>query len=318
MSDENYSNDVEPSSEENLETESSEASDYNETEELQASDTDQLRQDIDDAIENGASEEEIKEMIEEFELKVNGKTVKRKLDLHDKEAVKRELQMAAAGRQSMQELAELKKLYTQELGRLKENPWSVLEELGLNPEDLAESLLREKVEEAKKSPEQLEKEKMQRELEAARKELERQKQEADQARMSQLEAEAAQELETEIMSALDAHTTLPKSPKTIARIADTMLWAMENGFNDVGVKDVLPTVEDEIRRELQQFMSDLPEEMFENYLGKKNMERMRQRRLKEMKKQPVRPDLKPTSEGVKKDESRDSKKMKMKDFFKNL
>jgi len=218
----------------------------------------------------------------------------------------------------MQELAELKKLYNQEIGRLKANPWDVLNELGLNPEELAESLLREKIEEAKKSPEQLEKERIQKELEVARKELERQKQEAENARMSQLEAQAAQELESEIMSALDAHTTLPKSPKTIARIADTMLWAMENGFNDVSVKDVLPTVESEIRREMQQFMSDLPDEMFENYLGKKNMERMRQKRLKEMKKQPVKPDLKPTSDGIQPQENKSAKRVKAKDFFKNL
>lgn len=306
------------SEEESYEAEAEEGEESYEASEEGAETVEELQDQIEDAIEDGASEEEIEDMIREFELKVNGKTVKKTIDLSDEDAIRRELQMSAAGRQSMQELAEIKKLYTNELNRLKDNPWDVLEELGLNSEELAESLLRQKIAEAEKSPEQREREQMQRELEEARRELQRQKEEAELARMTQLEHEAAAELETEIEEALSSHETLPRSQKTIARIADTMLWAMENGYPDVTVKDVIPTVEDEIRKELQEFMSQLPDQMFDQYLGKKNMERLRQRRLNDLKKQPKKEKLKATTQSLKNTEDKPKKKMRAKDFFKNL
>lgn len=92
----------------------------------------ELEEEIKDAIEDGASEEDVKEMIRKFTLKVNGKEFIKEIDLSDEETLKKELQLAHAGRQSMQELAELKKTYNAELQRLLEDPFAVLKEL--NPE----------------------------------------------------------------------------------------------------------------------------------------------------------------------------------------
>lgn len=277
----------------------------------------ELKEEVEQAIEEGASEEEVKSMIEEFELKVNGKTKKVKVDLNDKEDLKKRLQLAEAGRGAMQEAAELKKLYQQEIGRLKENPWEVLKELELDPDQLAEERIRQKIEEMEKSPEQREKEIMQKELEDARRELERQKQEAEQVKFQQMLNEQHTKIEQDIETALSKHETLPKSRKTVARIADAMLWAIDNGFPDATVDDVIPTVEAEIKRELEQFFSEMPEESLESYFGKKNLDRLRKKRLQGAKPNNIN-NIRQTAKPQEKEDNEPRKKMRAKDYFRNL
>lgn len=239
-----------------------------------------LGEQIQEAAEAGASKEEIKQMIQDFELKVNGKTINKKLDLNDKEAVTRELQKAYAGQQAMQKAAEIEKLYKDEIARLKKDPFSVLEELGLDPDELAELRIQKRIEEMKKSPEQVAKEQMQKELEEARKKLKDKEEEADKVKFEKMQEQAAREIDHEITTALDAHKTLAATPFIIKRVADATLWAMENGFPDAKAGDVLDMVEDELKKEMSNMFAQLPEEVIEAYLGQKNVERLRQKRIK--------------------------------------
>lgn len=283
-----------------------------------------IKAEVAEAIENGASKEEIKEMIKEYELKVNGKTVKRKVDLGDEENVKRILQREMAGQEAMQEAAQLKKLYSQEIDRLKQNPWEVLKELGLDPSDLAEKKLREDIEELKKTPEQIENERIRRELQEYRQKMQNMEKQAEQARFEQLQNEAAVELETEIQEALKAYTTLPSNQMVIEKIADHMLWAIENaeklGINpdDIRVSDVLPSVEKEINSRFNEFFDMLGEDAFEKYIGKRNVERMRKKRLNTMKTNNVS-NIKESTEKLAEESSKPGKqKVRSKDFFKTL
>lgn len=276
MSDENQNEEVldnevaetEETSEEQVSEESSEE----QPEDLEAA--------VEKAVEEGASKEEIKQMIKEFELKVNGKTINKKIDLMDHEAVKRELQKAYAGQQSMQKAAELEKLFADEIARLKADPFAVLEEMGLDADELAELRLQKRIEEMKKSPEQIAKEQMQKELEEARKKLKEQESAAEDAKFQKMQEEAARQIDEEITSALDAHKTLGASPFIVKKVADTMMWAMDNGFEDVTAADVLDTVESEVKKEISTMFSQLPEEVIEAYLGQKNVDRLRQKRIK--------------------------------------
>lgn len=285
MSDEAIANEAieevaEESSEESLEEQAEES--YSASEE--SPDTvEELEDAIEEAQEEGASAEEIASMIREFELKVNGKTINKKIDLSDEEAVKRELQKAYAGQQAMQKSAELEKIYAQEIERLKSDPFSVLEELGLDADELAELRIQQRIEEMKKSPEELAREQMQRELEEARQKLREQEEKAKEAEFAKLQEEAARALDDEISTALDAHTTLAASPYIVKKVADTMMWAMDNGFEDVTASDVLDTVEAEVKKEISSMMSQLPEEVMEAYLGQKNIDRLRQKRIKAVK-----------------------------------
>jgi len=253
--------------------------------EVDAETKEELKEEVEEAIENGATEKEIQNMVRSFELKVNGKTYNKELDLNDHEAVKAELQKALAGQMSMQRAAELERVYGEEVSRLKADPFAVLEELGLNPDELAELRIQQRIEEMKKSPEQVAREEMQRELESARAKLKEQEERAKQAEMDKMQQEIARELDNEITTALDAHTTLAASPFIVKRVADTMLWAMtpENegggGYSDIKAADVLDTVEAEIKKELNSMMSQLPEEVMEAYIGQKNLDRLRQKRI---------------------------------------
>lgn len=289
-------------------------------ESVQAETAEELQAEVEEAIEAGATEQEVKDMIKEFELKVGGKTYKKKLDLSDEAALQRELQMAMAGRQAMQQKAELEKTYESEIRRLQENPWEVLQELGFDPLELSESKLREFVTEQQKSPEQIERERIERELMQARQEADQLRKKQEEQEFARLQEQAAAELESEIQQALDAHTTLPKSPKTVMRIADALLWASDNGFPDASVNDVLPMVEDDIRREMNDFFSELPEEMFEAYINQKNLDRYRKSRIPK-KKAPttLNSAVKATADSIKKEEPKEEpKRMKAKDFFRNL
>jgi hypothetical protein len=292
---------------------------------VQSENDEDFKQEVEDAIEEGATEQEIQEMIKEYKIKVNGKEKTVKLDLSNEEDIIRKLQLAEMSHLSMQQKRELEKEYEQEVKRLLQDPKSTLKELGLDPLKLGEEWLRQEVEDRKKSPEMRAKEQLEKELAEARRKLQEQEEQSKNARMAQLQVEEAQKLEVEIEQALDAHKTLPRSPKTVARIADALLWTMDNAETlgidpeQVTVEDVIPTVENEIRRELASFMDELPEELMEEYIGKKNLERLRKNRLTAMKPNNVS-SVKPVAkkEIEKEQQSGKKSKLKMKDYFNNL
>lgn len=302
-----------PVSEESISEESSnEASAANQQAELQEA--------VEDAIANGASEKEVKNLIKEFQLKVNGKLINKTIDLSDENNLKNELQLAAAARQSMQEAANLKKLYEKEVSRLRQDPFSVLQELGLDPDQLAEMRIQQRIEEMKKSPEQLERERIQAELQAAREEAKKLKEEREAEQFEKLKEQAAFQIESEIEQALDAHKTLPKSRHIVKRIADSMLWAMNNGFDDVSAEDVMPLVEKEWRDEMSRLMDDSPEDILEQLIGQRNIERLRAKRLNAMTASGAKTasSVKSTAASVQKQEDKKSEKIKQRDFFRSL
>ncbi len=280
----------------------------------------ELQEAVEDAIASGASEKEVKNLIKEFQLKVNGKVINKTIDLSDENALKNELQLSAAARQAMQEASNLKKLYESEVSRLKQDPFSVLAELGLDPDQLAEMRIQQRIEEMKKSPEQLEREKIQAELQAAREEAKRLKEEREAEQFEKLKEQAAAQIETEIEHALDAHKTLPKSRHIVKRIADSMLWAMNNGFDDVSAEDVMPLVEKEWRDEMSRLMDDSPEDILEQLIGQRNIERLRAKRLNAMATSGTKTasSVKPTAASVQRQEEQKRQKIKQRDFFRSL
>lgn len=279
----------------------------------------QLQDAVETALANGASEKEVKNLIKEFQLKVNGKVINKKIDLSDEAALRNELQLSAAARQAMQEAANLKKLYESEVSRLKQDPFSVLAELGLDPDQLAEMRIQQRIEEMKKSPEQVEREKIQAELQAAREEARRLKEERESEQFEKLKEQAAIEIENEIEQALDAHKTLPKSRHIVKRIADSMLWAINNGY-DVSAEDVMPLVEKEWRDEMSRLMDDSPEDILEQLIGQRNIERLRAKRLNAMNTSNAKTaaSIKATAASVQKQEDPKREKIKQRDFFRSL
>lgn len=257
----------------------------------------QLEDDIEEAIENGATKEEVQNMIEEFTLKVNGKEIKRSIDLSDKEAIKREMQLAYAGRQSQQELAEFKKTLSSTISDWKNNPDAALKELGLDPDEYVKMKVEAQLAELEKSPEQKERERVQREIEEARaeakkkqEELDRIKEEMEKEVYNKKVQEAANQLDEEFTAALDAHSSLPATPRVMKQLADTLMWSMDNAEqigldpNDIKLEDVIPTVEREIRNEFNQLLESIGDEALEAFLGQRTLDRLKKRRIQTAKK----------------------------------
>jgi hypothetical protein len=271
---------------------------------------------LQDAVESGElSQKEAQKLIKKYSLKVRGQTIEREVDLSDDEFIKNQLQLAEVSKLSMQQAAEIKKAYEKEMQRLRSNPWEMLQELGLDGDALAEERIQRRIEEMKKSPEQLEKEKYQRELEEARAEAKKLKEERDNIEAQKLQEQAAIQINDEIDKALNGHKSLPNSPMVRRRIADTMLWAMENGHPEVSAEDVVPLVQREMREELQRLYSEMPEEALEDFIGKQNIDRMRKKRLATTKVPGVN-QVKPTTQSIKSQEpAKPAEKIPAKDFF---
>jgi len=289
-------NDVQEEFIDNAEIESEDSGEEYEASEgdVQAETVEELEEELEEAIANGASEEELKSMVKEFELKVNGKTLKKRIDLNDEEALKRELQKAYAGQQAMQQKAELERAIGERFSEWKNDPWKFFEELGMDADELAELRMAQRLEEMKKDPAELERERQQKELQQLRQQLKAKEEREQQLEYERMQEEAAMQLDNEISDALDAHPTLVASPRVIRQIADTLAWAITpqeeggGGFDvdEISVADVLPTVESEIKKEISELMEVLPEELIEQYLGKKGIEKIKRKAIKKVKKAP--------------------------------
>jgi len=266
---------------------------------------------IEDAIEDGATEEEVQELIETFKLKVNGEEREVTLDWNNKDDIVKRLQLAEASQEAMKRSAELEKTFDREINRLQKNPWEVLQEMGIDPDTLAEERIQQTIEQLQKSPEQLAREERDAELETLRAKLKAKEEEQDAVEMKRLENEAAADLRASIDTALSATTKLPKSEYVERRIADTMLSFLDEGYTDITVADVVPIVEKEYLDERRQVLDSLSDEELVEYLGKKTVDRLRKQRLKKMPKTVATKDTGKTTETKKA-----VKRISMRDFLK--
>lgn len=236
-------------------------------------------------------EEEVKaeaknQLKKKLKAKIDGKEEEVELDFENDEELLRYVQKAKAFDKRAQEFTSLQKQVDKFLGDLKSNPASILKELGLNFDELAEKHLEQLVEEAKKSPEQIEREKLEAELKSMKEEKDRIAEEKEEAEMERLRNHYASQIETDIDQALsDSNSTLPrKNPFVIKRIAETMMLAIQNGMSDITPKQVIPLVEEQFKKDLQSMFAVMPEEVLEKLVGEDNFERVRKKRLQRNKK----------------------------------
>ena len=190
--------------------------------------------------------------------------------------------------------------------------------LGLDVEELAAQRLSRAIEERQKSPEQRESEQRSQELEKIRQENEQLKKTAEESRFLQLQEKEATKFKSEMEEALNEFSSLPKNSKLVTdKIIDMMLWAMDQGYQEVRVRDVLPAVEAELIKTLNSHMDALPEDAIEKFIGKKNAERMRLKRISSAQKAPGL-NLTQTTAQTESVKVENSKKVGAKEFFKSL
>lgn len=269
-------------------------------------------------------QEEIKELKRKLKLKVDGEEIEEEIDLNDEEYLVKQLQLAKASQKRMQETASLKNEIGEFFSQLKTNPAAVLADLGLNVDEFAEGHISKKIEEMEMSPEEKEQRKMREELEALRQEKEELAKQKESAEKQRLQDEYARQIDNEITDALNSNeTTLPKSPYVVKRIAETMMLAMNKGYNDVTASQVLPLVEKQIKDEMHQMFGKLPDELLEQVIGKDTSERLRKRRLNNLKKKKAQTRTanqiaEPTGKITEQESDEPKSKKSFRDFFDDL
>jgi len=283
-----------------------------------------------ESLETELSSTPTEDQIEEFVLKVNGKEIKEKVNLRDKERISKALQMEKAAHQAFQEraitakqLQEIQEDVSEFLEQFTSNPLSVI----MNPEfnlskeqkrQLAEAILKEDLEDSQKTPEQKEKEELAKKYEALLAEkaaLEEERREQEQAR---LEQEAAMELENEIVQAIEIGQ-LPKSTYISKKIADLAYIAYANGIN-LSINDIIPFVKQQYKKDLSEMLGVLNDDEVEMLVSKERIRQIRNKQIQSVKPKDSAPKapLKTQDTGSSSKKSDEVKKIKAKDFFKSL
>ena len=255
--------------EEGFEGESTETTEGESTEEAIS----QLEEDLQEAKENGASKKELKQMVEEFELKVNGKTIKHKLDWNDKESIKAALQKSYAFNDVSNEYANVRKGLNTKIESWKSNPKSMFSDLGLDPKEYLNKWVQEEIEELELDP----KDKLIKERDAKLKEYEDRERKAQEEReMSERERQDKEALDfliSEIDESLSNHEFLKPTEKLQRRMAD-MMASYSTKYPDITAKQVLPKVEAEIIEEFNELVDMIPEDKLEKLFRASSLEKI--------------------------------------------
>ena len=235
-------------------------------------------------VENGAAPKtEIEKTINEFEIAFKGQ----KLDLKNPEHRKKLEGYAQKGEVAdakFQEAAYMRKQSEDFIKLLKTNPEAVLGNpaVGLDVQQWAEEFLWNRMQEAKKTPEQREAEQNKRELEEYR---QREKTTAEKAQEADFERAKEQykgKLTEDIIKTL-AETNLPKSARTVARMAHYILQAKQSGWNDVSPKDVVDMVREDYITEHNELLGSLPQEELMKILNAEVRKKIREAELWSLK-----------------------------------
>jgi|GEM_PF-1599516 len=167
-----------------------------------------------------------------YKLKVNGKEVEKE---YSDDEVSRKLQLIEAADERFQKASETEKQLQNFVKALKEDPFAVLSQLGLDDhiDALAEKRLTSKVQRDLMTPEEREIA----ELREFKSSSERAKQEAEANEKTSTEKQqfeeyrqrASQHYDTQITDAL-TKSSLPKTPYTVKRVAEVMANALNRGY----------------------------------------------------------------------------------------
>lgn len=256
--------------------------------EVEAGSEEELKEEVMEAIADGASEAEVKSMIKKFNLRVNGKDKEFEIDLSDEEAVKRELQKSMAFSEKAKEANDLKKTYQDALQELINDPIAALMSLGVNVDEISSKHILNKIEDEQKTPAQKEQEKLSKELADYRKKFEEMESKAKKDKEEQMMKDSLSAVEKELDEAWSkSNVVIPKNPEFIGRVISALDWAEkqvdeisgEPLFPNVAIADVLPLVEREYFESFSSVLDSAPEEALNKYNLNKAIKKQAEKKL---------------------------------------
>jgi hypothetical protein len=197
---------------------------------------------------------------------------------------------------------------------LQEDPLKVLRNpaLGHDVRKLAEQILLQDLEEESKTPEQKKIEEYERKLKAYEESEKTKEEETRKARLEEATRRNYEEIQTKMITALEA-SSFPAEPYFVRRVSDIWSAAIEGGWEDCTIEDIMPYVESKLHNDFKGLLDKHSDpEKLEKLLGKDRLDKYRKHKISKVKKVPtsanaatnsvakaVVPEVKPVAKKVK-------------------
>lgn len=235
------------------------------------------------------AKEEVKSMVKNLNIKVDGKSIEKSIDLANEAELIKIVQMAEMANKRAQEAADLRKAKMQQdasindfLGELSKNPSKILKELGLDVNKFAEEVMAGEIEKLQLSPEQRELQELKAQLEEIKNKEEKYKKENESREAEALRLKYETEMERDLLSTIDEFK-LPQS--MIPRLVGLVSLAHQNGI-DLSFKDVAPMAVQEYKDSIRSMVNGIDEDELFQILSE---ERRKNIVAKAIPKKPVAP-----------------------------
>ncbi|CAB4199938.1 hypothetical protein UFOVP1351_16 [uncultured Caudovirales phage] len=194
--------------------------------------------------------------VKKLKLKVDGQELEEEIDLDDEENLKRHLQMSKAAQKRMSEAAKAKR-DNEELAKVFKGPvkdlFKYADALGKTPQQLRQELeeyFAAQLEEEMLTPEQKKVRDAEQIIREREEEKRRAKEQEEAAEKEHWQKHYAQEYDKKITEALSS-SGLPKTPKTVHRMASLMSKNLEMGL-DLEPKHLVDIVREEYLTEIKE------------------------------------------------------------------
>lgn len=218
-----------------------------------------------------------------FKLKVDGQEIEEEIDLADDETIKRHLQMSKAAQKRMSEAAQTKRQAEQFINALRTNPLKILNDpnLGLDFKKIAEDYIYEQAMNDMLTPEQKQLKEYERRLKEHEDQQRTAKEQQEAQQLEELQQRYAEDYDKKITEALST-SGLPKTPKTVKRMAELMYKNLEFGF-ELEPKQLVEIVRQDYLTDIKELLMATDGDSLLKMLGDETANKLRKADLARLK-----------------------------------
>jgi len=260
------------------------------------------------------TETELKAAIKKWMLKSQGKT----REVTSEAELVRLAQLGLGAHEKFEQASTTRKKAEAILELLQKDPYKALKSLGHDVRKMAEEYLMAEAQKQMMTPEELQKSEIMEEINRLKAEKDQMLAEQREERITKLQAKYETDIQDQIIKAIDQYK-LPKNPKTVARIADYMASALQNGY-EASPLDVAPRVRTDLEEEHKSLYNNYGVEDLIKLLGENKLKEIRQYEVNKVKAKapasPVKTDAVATQS--REDSNKPKKGLSMDDFQKEM
>jgi len=232
----------------------------------------------------------------------------------DEDELRRGYAHNKAASKRMEEASMTRKEAEQVLRLFREQPREAFKMLGKDARKFAEQIINEELSEALLSPQERELRDYKRQLEQYQSQEKRAREEYEKQQMDTEMARYTEQIQTQIVGTLET-AGLPKTERTVGRIAYYMQAALQAGYHNVTPADVIDHVKNDYIADFKSFMGGMTEDQIEMFLGADVVKKVAKSTVKSAK----MPQSVARSINENRGEKKESKKiLAPKDFFRHL